>query len=381
MKKGIKYMSFGLLSVLLLLPVSCTDFEEFKSETMTDPVALGLTVGTIKDSTAVINAVNPSDGYITLGIMEDPGSNLEFDKDLFFSQNVEGFQFITLKATKDQTVAFDFEALTQYTDYVVYGVSSNADGVTGDSVKIAFKTGDTHGPVLVGSSPEFAGDLAAVLPTNGEITLEFDEPVVYDNTKTLKYEYYNYGVVSQGDDLNVTVDGKFVTISSDNIAKNREIIFISWDEGTFKDVTGNPVAGMESGLDAEGYLYGFYMRVVLKFFQPVSISPEGDTVSVAQLPSIVLTFDENVGGFHNNYKNGLIDPATITYEDEDGDVITKVVKNTDYTVSGKTVTIAMPLIPEVGQKITLILNDYTFKIGLTNPNGPITASWVIGSLL
>ena len=197
MKNLLRYIGFGMLSVLLLIPVGCTEFEEFKSSVLDEPVTLGLTKGTVKDSSAVVNVVNPSNGYITLGIMKKPATDSTFDAEAFFKQNVSGFKFVTVKCTANKAVAINFGSLEQYTDYVIYGVSSNADGVLGDPVKLTFKTGDTHAPNLVSTTPDFDGSLGAVLSTNGEITLNFDEPVVYDNTKNIKYEAYNDGIVSE----------------------------------------------------------------------------------------------------------------------------------------------------------------------------------------
>jgi hypothetical protein len=150
-------------------------------------------------------------------------------------------------------------------------------------------------------------------------------------------------------------------------------VFVSWDEGTFTDMSDNPVESMTSGLDDEGYLMGLYFRAVLKNFVPIIAPADGDTVSVAEIASIVLTFDEAVSGFQTAYTSG----GTLSFEDEDGSVVTKVLKRADFSISGKTVTLTAPMAAVSGQTVTLNLKATTFKVGLTNPNAAVEASWLV----
>jgi len=376
MKDKIKYIGFGLLATLLMVQTGCAGFDEFKSETLKAPVVLGLTVGTVKDSSIVINAVNPSDGYITLGITT--GEVDPIDAEAFFKQNIAGVTFLTKKVLKNQAIAFTFSELVQYANYTIIGVSSNADGVLGEPVTITAKTADTYGPVLVSTSPTFAGDLAPVLTTDGKIVLEFDEPVVYKSNKVVKYDFYNDGNTVEGSDLTIAVSGNKVTLTSKVLARNREIIFISWDEGAFTDLTGNPVAQMESGLDADDNLMGIFMRVKLKLFAPQSFSPStADTLAAGDFTEIKLVYAEKVGGFHANYMNELVDRMTVTYTDANGDKTIKVVPNENVSWAGTTATIALPKAPEAGQTIDFDMKSYTLKIGLNNPADALTKSWII----
>jgi len=376
MKDKIKYIGFGLLATLLMVQTGCTGFDEFKSETLDAPVVLGLTLGAVKDSSIVINAVNPSDGYVTLGIMT--GEVDTIDAEAFFKQNVAGVTFLTKKVLKNQTISFTFSELVQYADYTIVGVSSNADGVLGEPVTITTKTADNHGPELVSTSPSFEGDLAPVLTTDGKIVLEFDEPVVYKSNKVVKFDFYNDGNTIEGADLNIAVSGNEVTLSSNVLARNREIIFISWDEGAFTDLTGNPIAIMESGIDADGYPFGLYMRVKLKLFAPESFTPSNaDTLAAGDFTEIKLVYAEKVGGFHANYLDESVDRMTVTYTDANGDKTIKIVPDENVTWAGTTATIALPKAPEAGQTIDFDMKAYTLKIGLNNPADAFTKTWII----
>lgn len=387
MKNIFKYICFGLLTTLLVLSTSCADFEEFKSdETLDAHVALGLALGTVRDSSVVVTVVNPSDGYVTLGIKKKPVGAVVIDSAKFFEQNVAGFTYVTKEVTKDQATSITFSDLEQNTDYVIVGMSSNIDGVLGEQVELAVKTGDSHEPNLIGTTPEF-GDLATtfptndgviIFPTNGEIVLEFDEPVVYDDAKNVNFYYYNDDVTVQGADLSITVEGSSVTISSDVLARNREIIFISWEEGAFTDVKGNPVAAMESGIDEEGYPFGIFTRVVAKLFVPESITPTSeDSVSAAGFTEIILEYSEKVGGFHSDYLDGTTDPIRVTYTDANGEATIKNVPNANVSFSLNSATITLPLAPVAGQTVSLDMQTNTFKVGITNPTEAVSAFWNI----
>lgn len=371
MKSLIKNIIVGMSCGLVLLATACTNLDEFDSSNLADPVVLSVVVAQVQDSAVQITATNPSDGYITLGLMEDPGEDLELDPEAFFAQNYEGLTFVTVKATKNVPLSIDFDELVQYTDYVVYGVSSNADGVIGEMVSLSFATSDSHGPLLMATSPEVSTDPA--MPLTGELVLEFDEPVKYDSTKLLEYYFYFDDVTVQNSALNVTVEGNIVTITSDSLPRNREIILVSWADSAFTDLSDNPIEALASGEDEEGYLYGLYFRTELKNFVPTLTPADGDTVTVAEMATIVLTFTETVGGFHNSYTAG----STLTFEDADGDVVTKILKKTDFTYSGKTATLTAPMAAVSGQTVTLKLNAATFKVGLTNPSAAVEASWVV----
>lgn len=371
MKRFIKNIIVGMCCGLILLPTACSNLDEFDSSKLADPVVLSVVVAQVGDSSVRLTATNPSDGYVTLGLLPDPGEDLELDPETFFAQNYDDFKFVTVKATKNVPLSIDFDELVQYTDYVVYGVSSNADGVVGELVSVSFSTSDSHGPVLVATSPEVGTTPA--MPLTGELVLEFDEPVKYDSTKLLEYYFFNDDVSVLNDALNVTVEGNVVTITCDSTPRNREIVFVSWAEGTFTDMSDNPVDSLSSGLDDEGYPAGLYFRTVLKNFVPTLAPADGDTVTVAEMATIVMTFPETVGGFHASYSAG----STLSFEDEDGSVVTKVLKQTDFSISGKVVTLTAPLAAVSGQTVTLKLKASTFKVGLNNPNAAVEASWVV----
>jgi Bacterial Ig-like domain len=378
MKNKFKNIGFGLLSAVLLASAGCANFEEFKSETLESPAVLGMILCTVQDNSLEVNVLNPSDGYVTLGIIAKPAGALVFDSLAFFKQALTpDFTFIGKIVTRYKVATFTFDGLTPFTDYVVVGMSSNADGVLGKPVQLSAKTSDGLSPNYVESTPAI-GDLATIIPTNGEIVLTFDEPVLYKSGNSLKYYYYYDDVTVQESDLDVVIDGNNVKITSKVPARNREIIFISWGEGAFTDLKGNKIEAMVSDLDEEGAPFGLFMRVVPKLFTPESITPtSGDTISAAGFTKIDLLYSEKVGGFHSLYLNKTTAPIKVTYKDVNGDTFIKVVPNDNVTFSANTATITLPLAPKDGQTVTLSMQSSTFKVGITNPTQTVNASWVM----
>ena len=370
MKSLIKNIIVGMSCGLVLLPTACTNLDEFNSSKLADPVVLSVVVAQVGDSAVQLTATNPSDGYITLGLLEDPGEELELDPEAFFTQNYKGVTFVTKKVTKNVPISIDFDELVQYTDYVVYAVSSNADGVIGEIVNLSFSTNDSHSPELVTTSPEVG---TTEMPLTGELVLEFDEPVKYDSTKLLQYYFYWDDVTVQNQALNVTVEGNSVTITSDSMPRNGEYVFVSWAEGAFTDLSDNAIEALSSYLDGEGDTHGIYYGTELKDFVPTVVPSNDDSVTVAEIATIVLTFDEAVSDFNEEYTAG----GTLSYEDEDGNVTTKVLKKADFSISGKTVTLTAPIAAVSGQTVTLKLKASTFLVGLYNPNAAVQESWLV----
>ncbi len=370
MKSFIRNIIVGMSCALVLVPTACTNLDDFESSKLADPVVLSVVVAQVGDSAVQITATNPSDGYITLGLLEDPGEDLELDPEAFFSQNYEGITFKTVKATKNVALQVEFDELIQYTDYVVYAVSSNADGVLGEVVSLSFATSDSHSPELVATSPEVG---TTEMPLTGELVLEFDEPVKYDSTKLLQYYFYFDDVTVLNPALNVKVVGSNVTITSDSMPRNGEYVFVSWAEGAFTDLSDNAVEAMSSNLDGSGDPYGIYYGAESKDFVPTVAPANDDSVTVAEIATIVLTFDEPVSDFNEEYTAG----GTLSYEDEDGNVTTKVLKKADFSIGGKTVTLTAPIAAVPGQTVTLKLKASTFLVGLYNPNAAVQKSWLV----
>jgi hypothetical protein len=376
MKNNFKYVYFGLLT-LLLVSVSCTKFEEFTGSTLAPKVSLDLTLLAFGEDSVVAVAVNPSNGYITVGIV--PTADLEdYDSVAFFQQNVSGVAFVTKQATKDEPVSFVFKELEPFTAYTIIGVSSNPDGVVGAPVILSATTSDFQAPVIVSTTPEdyLTSGSALNLSTDCSITLVFNEPVVVTPDSIFFYLYYDDLVLS-GADLNITSNGKEVTISSNVLARNREIVCLNWGEGAFKDLSGNKIAAQESGVIG-GSITGWCWRTELKKFLPVDVTPaDGDSVVAADFQRIKLVYADKVGGFYPTYASGAVAKMSVTYSSPNGDVLTKLVPNANVTWSADTAFIVLPLAPVAGQKVKFMMNESTLKIGITNPTGAFSATWPI----
>lgn len=371
MKRFIRNITAVMFGAFLLLPTACTNLEEYDASKLADPVALSVVVAQVGDSTIQLTVTNPSDGYVTLGVFEDPGDDLDLDPDAFFRHNFEGVIFKTVKASKNTALTVEFDELIQNTDYVVYGVSSNADGVLGDIVRKSFTTSDSFTPNLLSVTPAIEGDMSLT----GELVLEFDEPVLYDSTKVLDYDYYYEGITVENDVLDVKVDGNVVTITVDSLSrpKNGELIFVCWEEGTFTDLSDNPVEALSSGLDDDFYPEGLYFFVESKVFEPVITPSNEDSVSVADMDTIFLTFEEEVEDFHDDYISG----GTMSFEDENGDAVTKLLKPSNFIIEGNVVKLVPPMAIASKQTVTLKLKKETFYVGWYNDNAEMEITWFV----
>lgn len=377
MKNIFKYFTTGVILSLLLMTVGCTKLEEFVSTPAADAVDLSLQLYVVNQDSISVIATNADDGYLTVGLV-DTSKLKDYDSQLFFEgkyPTTEVKEFKTIKVEKNVPDTIMFSGLGTNSAWAIVAVASNVDGKLGTMQQVSTTTTDLTAPELLDADPTFG--TATVLAKNCEFTLVFSEPVVVDTSKGLELYFYYDDVTVPASDLNISEDGKYVTISSNVLARNREYVFLSFGEGAFKDLSGNPIAAQSSGI-VDGYLEGFYWRVVATTFAPTLIEPaDGDSVVAAEFTQIKLVYSEAVGGLHANYLSGAIDPVTITYLDANGDQLIKVVPNASITKSADTAFIALPIVPVAGQTLTLNMNASTLKVGITNPTAAVTATWNI----
>ncbi len=374
MKKMFKYFYSGLLILLFGGLHACTDFDEYSSITVGSVPAVEITAGAIADSALTVNITNSGDGYVTAGIKVSDGTTPTVDSEAFVKQNEKGYVYATKDATKGEATTFTFKGLIQNQAYMVVAVGTNADGVPSDAATLEVTTGDSHAPSLVETNP--TPSLTSALGEDGVLKLIFDEPVVFDDTKAIEFWYYFQDVSFMLDADSVTVAGNTVTLKPGTLPLNREIVFVSYEEGTFTDLTGNMVAAEESGLDEEGYTFGLYYRVVQKLFEPVTILPDSASeVSFVDFQSIELTYEENVRS------NSSLAGITITYKDENGDTTTKVVTSGMVTINGTQVVIDLPLPAAEGQVIELDMEEKAFLIGNSNPSAAVSIQWDVVGIL
>ncbi len=374
MKKALKYFYSGLLILLLGGLHACTEFDEYNSITVGSAPSVEITPGIVADSTLTVNITNSGDGYVTAGIKMSDGTAPEVDSEAFVKQNLGGYVYVTRDVTKGETAIFSFKGLTQDQAYVVVAVGTNADGVPSNAATLEVTTSDSHVPSLTATDP--SPSLDPELGADGVLKLMFDEPVVFDETKAIDFWYMFSDVSFTLHADSVEVSGSTVTLKPGTFPLNREIVFVSWEEGTFTDMTGNMTAAQESGLEDGRYPFGLYYRVVQKLFAPVTVVPDSaNEVSFVDFQSIELTYEEIVKS------TSSMEGVTITYNDENGDITTKVVTSDMVTINGTLIVIDLPLPAMEGQVIELGMEEGAFSIGNSNPSAAVSIKWDVVGIL
>ena len=291
MKNNIKYIKrIGIFVLALVISAACVKWDEETSPPMDPASTVTLGVSSVGDSSVVISYSNSSAGFVALNLFAGTGNTVPTeleDREAMLTGNVVSMDYYTGETVGGETYTVTFDGLIQDASYEVMGVANNADGIVSDVVVQVVNTADSHPPVLLDTDPVVGYD--PVLPVDGSVTLIFDEPIAYDNTKDLTFsEFFDGEDVLAGD---VTVSGNTATVSLGADLTNRDYVLLSYPEGTFTDLTGNQVAAMDSYLDGNAFV-GLYWRAEAMDFEAISVTPVEDLVLSGF--DIVVTFAEEV---------------------------------------------------------------------------------------
>ncbi len=376
MKRNIKFIYIGLLSFLIAGLYSCNEFEEFESIPANAPSTVELTTGEVGDSSIVVNVTNSSSGYVVAGIAESSSVEVgdDFDAETFVKQNVGGYDFKKSQVSGGEAVSMSFDDLVQNTEYIIVVVGTNTDGVASQQVTEMVTTSDSYSPSLVETTP--SPSLNPVLSSDGSLTVSFDEPVNYDETKTIEF----YGYLSDVTETFVSVEitGNEVVIVPETAPAPSDIVFVSWEEGTFSDANGNSMGAMESGLDDENVPYGLYFGVVPHVYEAISVTPDTSaTVLPTSIEVISIEFDESLRSFDESLMK-------IIYNYQNGDIVSKAITADMVTINGNILQVELPLQASAGQRIDFIAEEGAIyvgvgnsNLGLLNPSAEMEISWVI----
>ena len=364
MKKNIKYIKRIGIFVLALTVVACTEFKEFESTTYGPGPTITLAQVSVQDSTFVVSVTSSEDGHASVILLSGTGNPIPEDPEDLLTGNLTALDYQSKSVDGNTASNFTFSGLVQDATYEVMGAANNGDGKPSEVVTLVIGTVDTHAPELTGTDPEVGYD--PVLAVDGSVTLIFDEPVLYDDTKDLTFsEFYDGVDVVAG---SVTVDGNEVTVTFGEDLTNRDYVWLSYPEGAFSDHAGNLAAEMETYLDG-GSFVGLYWRAEAKDFEAVTITPEDAVVPTGF--DIVVSFDEEVDA--DDVADGDI---TLTYDDGT-DVLIKAVLASEVSAAGNDLTITQSNLAAPGVEVTLNIPAEILGIGYGNPNAEVTASWSI----
>lgn len=358
----------------LVVAAACVKWEEETNPSMGSASTVTLGVSSVGDSSVVISYSNSGDGYVALNLFAGTGNavptELE-DREAMLTGNVVSMDYYTGETTAGETYEVTFGGLVQDASYEVMGVGNNSDGIVSDVVVQVVNTGDSHPPMLTGTDPEVTYD--PVVPVDGSVTLIFDEAILYDDTKDLTFSKFYAGEdVLAG---SVEVSGNMATVTPAEVMENREIIMLSYPEGTFTDLTGNPADSMASYYVSGAGMVGLYWRTEEEVKEAVSVAPEEGVVPTGF--DIVVTFPEEVK-LLDPYDDPYIGDGDITLTYDDGvDILIKSVMASDVSAAGNELTILQPYEAAPGVEVTLDIPEGLFDIGNRNPNGEVSATWNI----
>lgn len=252
--KKIKY----LIPILLLSVIffsSCTkDFmKPFSSTSVNQAGALTLAVHVYDDTNVTVTYNFASAGRVALVIFE--AANVTADDTTLENLSARTSPNASDKAflvTTGSEGTYDFKGLKDYTDYVVYGVASNADGSFSKiAVTNVFQTNDHNAPYLVSTTPERAQKNVWIL---APIVLTFSEPVTVDTSKLYVTDFS--GGNARVKITNVAYSGNNVILYHDSLRFNHNI-FINADSAAFKDASGN---GANAIITVNGVELDFYYK-------------------------------------------------------------------------------------------------------------------------
>lgn len=291
-----KITKYILFVATLFMAVGCYKFDEYNSEGSASASAPSLTMtaslGTVMDSTIVLDFASDKDGYISYALMAD---SVVMDAQTLMEKRVaDALALNQIKVSANVNSIIEFTELMPNTEYYVYAVAST-DGFWSEISSQLVQTDDGEAPLLLAdkSSPEISSD--AALEIDQAISITFSEPIVRDASKKITFKYLLEGVEVEVPEDNISVNGATLIIQQPQAGHLGDYVFVSLEEGTVKDLAGNPCAARVSDyISGTGFVGNFYRYVFENFsINEEKCLPEPNT-GQANLDSIMLKFNSTV---------------------------------------------------------------------------------------
>jgi len=356
MKNNIlKFIGF-FIAVAFIASCDKEAFEEYSSVSVADAPGLTLTIDSNTDSAITVSYNMNMAGRVTLAVLPasvDTPAIADMQgrptADYYYYKHDEG----------DAQGTITYEGLEPYTQYRVYGVGQNLDGVFSAIVSTeASRTDDFDAPTLdieAGVSPAVSASPAT--SNDFEIMLSFNEPVVLASSVDMELGYYD--PIADAIDWmpvvkdSISVSGNTVTIPQMKAELiDGEKVYLSIAEGSILDRNGNEYVGVESGIDTEGYPFGMYWRVDWEAKAELMVLPS-DTVYVTDAPAfdvikLVYPMDLSTASLED-YESSMIKVRYYTSElSQDYNI-----SSSNVAIDGDTLMITLPETAEYGSNVTL----------------------------
>lgn len=231
----IRILNFIGFFIALAFLASCEQeaFKDYSSVPVADAPGLTLTIDSNTDSAITVSYNMNMAGRVTLAVLPasvDTPAIVDMQgrptADYYYYKHDQG----------DAQATVTYEGLEPYTEYIVYGIGQNLDGVFSEIIMTeSVRTEDFANPEIEGFAPGTAatGVSSTVLPT-----IEFSEPVTFVEGKSILltglFSGYTETIVAD----NIVYDGNKVSFNHSEFPFN-DFIFVNIDEGAFEDASGN----------------------------------------------------------------------------------------------------------------------------------------------
>lgn len=290
----------------------------------------------------------------------------ELDPSALFACQYDGVAKGTVKWTDEKKSAvISLEKLAPNTTYQIYAVAGSPMGFPGSVKTVSFKTSDKVAPEFV----KFETD-------NNQVVLVFSENIVSGDAGSISAKYYAFndegflegtpvGTVT-ADMTKVVVKGNMAGVSFEGLPAGA-FYAVSYTEGTFKDLAGNPVEALESSMYLDGDSYetvddGICGRMNTK---PFSLGEFAEEKITDWESPIVIDFGSEYG-YGYMYKDV---ESSVSFSHNGKTTVLTLTPGSDFGVvnDGK-VMIIVPELPERGDNVVFKIGAETFEDYYGNMN-------------
>ncbi|HAN19308.1 MAG: hypothetical protein A2X13_01405 [Bacteroidetes bacterium GWC2_33_15] len=235
MKKILKYLAIFTASILVFTACNDEELDWNKIEFQAAPAfADAVSITGIQDSSFVLNLEPASaEGYIFYIVQAS-------SKD-----DITDPIYIVEKGEKEKVEDMDVISVTisnlaQYTQYEVFALQTNAQGVPSAINTTTATTIDNWAPTITSFSPAKGSENVSI---TADFVITFSEPVTYVSGKTIRlfsdFASYDETIAEE----NIIVEGNVVTIIHSEWPYE-DYINLEMDEGAFVDGTDHPSAAI-----------------------------------------------------------------------------------------------------------------------------------------
>lgn len=365
-----KKIQLYLIAILLfgIAISSCTEFLDQETIDPETPPVASLEVSAVADSSFTLNFSSDKAGYLGYALVSD--TTVMATALNILSGSIAG---------ESSTIAnevFESESAGSYTInisglnpnkyYKVFCSATNANGVQSNLESYLFKTNDNYGPSLMETSP--SRSLDPEQSTDFEVVLTFDEPIGSVDASKFTFKYYNEDIEATAGSAEVNpANSKQVIVKQAKEALAGDYVFLSYEEGAVKDLSGNSAAARESGI-VEGAAAGLYWRAenISWDFAVENIMPQAGSAT-SDLDFMVTLKAEFPVVLNEDYAEG-----DVRFVATSAGKSTTYFLTADYiSVTDSNIVIYKPFTPSYGENVYLEIDEGVFLNDFDNPNGVI----------